>query len=364
MKSIAESKIYHSYLDGLRGIATLMVVAVHASQVVGNVRRGSFAFEWFGKYINEGARGVQLFFLLSAFTLFASSHERFMTELSPKRNFYIRRAFRIMPLWWLIILIFSLKDNWSFSQAMPSFFMYFGFIRFMPHSEVHPLGWTIFVEITFYILLPLLFITITNLRRSVIFLIAMTILARLWIKYAELLGVPETQGFIKLFPLAQWYCFAGGITLYFIHQTYGSDWIVGRAARILEISIVSCFLIFFTKGHFWATFTLGLLFLACMSPKTIFGKIVRIKFLQQFGICCYSIYLLHPVVLQYSEPLKKIIFNSLNIEQLCVDLKFCIWFPLVSVMCLILGLLIFYLVEKPSVNLGKKVIRLLENRRF
>jgi hypothetical protein len=53
----------------------------------------------------------------------------------------------------------------------------------------------------------------------------------------------------------------------------------------------------------------------------------------------------------------------LNINNSSVDLKFCVWFPLVSGMCLMLGLLIFYLVEKPSVNLGKKVILLLENRR-
>jgi peptidoglycan/LPS O-acetylase OafA/YrhL len=339
-----------------------MVIAVHTSHAVGNIGRGCFDFEFFGRCANKGARGVQLFFLLSAFTLFASSHERFMTELSPKRDFYIRRVFRILPLWWLIILIFSLKDNWTFPQALPSIFMYFGFIRFMPHSEVHPIGWTIFVEVTFYILLPLIFTAITNLRRSIIFLIITTISAKLWLKYAQSMGVPEANNFITMFPLAQWYCFAGGIVLYFIQQTYGSDWIRGIAARILEISIVSCFLIFFFKGHFWATLTLGMLFLACMSPKTIFGKISRIKILQQFGVCCYSIYLLHPVVLQYSEPLKTIIFNSLNIEHSSVDIRFCVWFPLVSGMCLISGLFIFYLVEKPSVNLGKKVILLLENR--
>lgn len=302
-----------------------------------------------------------MFFLLSAFTLFASSHERFMTELSPKRNFYIRRAFRILPLWWLIIFIFSLKDGWTFFQSLPSFFMYFGFIRFMPHSEVHPIGWTIFVEVTFYILLPLLFTAITDLRKSVIFLLAMMLLAKVWVKYAKLFGIPDANSFITMFPFANWYCFAGGIVLYFIHQLYGSKWI-DKMARTFDVLTIVCFLLIFRRNHFSAVFTLGILFLTCMSSKTIFGKIVRIRLLRQFGVCCYSIYLLHTLVLQFSEPLKVFMFNSLKINQLCCDIKFLIWFPVISIMCLILGLLIFYLVEKPSVNLGKKVILILRNR--
>lgn len=360
-ESIADPKTYHSYLDGLRGIATLMVVAVHTSQSVGNVNYGSFAFEIFRQYINEGARGAQLFFMLSAFTLFASSHKRFLAERSPKRNFYIRRAFRILPLWWLIIFIFSLKDGWTFSQSLPSFFMYFGFIRFMPHSEVHPIGWTIFVEATFYILLPLCFTAITDLRKSIIFLLATMLLAKAWVKYAELFGIPEAHSFIKMFPFAQWYCFAGGIVLYFIHQHYGSKWIDNKIARILEVLTIVCFLLLFRRNHLSAVFTLGILFLTCMSSKTIFGKIARIGLLRQFGVCCYSIYLLHLIVLQYSEPLKVFVFNSLKINQLCGDIKFLIWFPVVSIMCLILGSVVFYLLEKPSVNAGKKVILWLGN---
>jgi len=103
--------------------------------------------------------------------------------------------------------------------------------------------------------------------------------------------------------------------------------------------------------------------LVCMSHNTIGGKIVRMKVLQNFGICCYSIYLLHPIVLEYSESAKFFIFNLLNLNNASVDLKFCIWFPIISALCLVPGLLVFYLVERPSVNLGKKVIRLLESRR-
>ena len=53
--------------------------------------------------LQAGARGVQLFFMLSAFTLFASSKVRFARDRFPALNFYVRRAFRILPLWWAAV---------------------------------------------------------------------------------------------------------------------------------------------------------------------------------------------------------------------------------------------------------------------
>jgi len=54
---------HFGYIDALRGIAILGVMAVHCSQCIPEhpgVFRG---------VINEGARGVQLFFVASALTL-------------------------------------------------------------------------------------------------------------------------------------------------------------------------------------------------------------------------------------------------------------------------------------------------------
>lgn len=86
MQSIADSQIYRPYIDGLRGLAVLAVLGVHMP-----TGPGHFHFTGFEQLTAAGARGVQLFFLLSAFTLFRSLKSKYQKEASPRRNFYIRR---------------------------------------------------------------------------------------------------------------------------------------------------------------------------------------------------------------------------------------------------------------------------------
>ncbi len=107
-QAIADPALHVPAIDGLRGIAVLMVLAVHTSQRVSNVGLEAFHFSLIGEFVNAGARGVELFFLLSAFTLFRSSKAKYSEECNPRRNFYIRRAFRILPLWWMAVTLYAL----------------------------------------------------------------------------------------------------------------------------------------------------------------------------------------------------------------------------------------------------------------
>src|SRR5215468_288588 len=84
------------YIDGMRGYAILMVIAVHASLRVPRL-------EWpLADVMAQGARGVQLFFTVSALTLMMSWHRR----QDGSAPFYLRRLFRIAPMFWLAIVVF------------------------------------------------------------------------------------------------------------------------------------------------------------------------------------------------------------------------------------------------------------------
>src|SRR5262249_17747521 len=87
-------------LDGLRAIASLMVVAYHFGPHI--VRSADSSFTWLLRLPRHGVEGVDLFFVLSGFLI---SRNLANARYSPRyfRTFYFRRAFRIFPLYLLTL---------------------------------------------------------------------------------------------------------------------------------------------------------------------------------------------------------------------------------------------------------------------
>src|SRR5947209_14444099 len=87
-------------LDGLRGIAILMVVASHygAGVAVAPGSLGSYALV---PFLRLGWSGVDLFFVLSGFLIC-----RWLLERGPSAEFYLRRAARTLPLYSLMLALF------------------------------------------------------------------------------------------------------------------------------------------------------------------------------------------------------------------------------------------------------------------
>src|ERR1700722_19001252 len=83
MPETPSSPRHFDYINALRGYAILMVIAVHTSQAFPDLPN------WFAKILNQGARGVQLFFVTSALTLSMS----WVARKESAANFYIRRLF-------------------------------------------------------------------------------------------------------------------------------------------------------------------------------------------------------------------------------------------------------------------------------
>src|SRR5262249_30324556 len=91
-------------LDGLRGVAVMVVVLVHANGCFG----GPFSVGWvsgpLGAVFGGGWIGVDLFFVLSGFLITGILLD---ARGSPAylRNFYVRRVLRIMPLYFAYIAL-------------------------------------------------------------------------------------------------------------------------------------------------------------------------------------------------------------------------------------------------------------------
>lgn len=87
-------------IDSLRGIAALMVVVAHALSFGDTKLFPVFPLSILG----QGVRGVQLFYIISAFTLFYTFDLR-KDENQAVFKFYLRRFFRIAPLFYTAIVI-------------------------------------------------------------------------------------------------------------------------------------------------------------------------------------------------------------------------------------------------------------------
>ena len=81
------------YIDALRGFAILGVIVVH---VAGAFPAPSHVLN---VILANGGRGVQLFFVVSAFTLFHSLDSKTAGAAGLFR-FFVRRYFRVAPLYY------------------------------------------------------------------------------------------------------------------------------------------------------------------------------------------------------------------------------------------------------------------------
>lgn len=172
----ATTRAWHfGFVDSLRGIAVLGVLLVHTGQRVAGLPAPVDAATNFGAY------GVHLFFVASAFTLFTSLNQRSRSEGRPTLNYFLRRFFRIAPLFWLAVLFYvwwygTGPQYWAphgigWRDVLATVCFAHGWSPTTINSVV-PGGWSIAVEMNFYLLVPSLFRWLTSLRRCVWFFVA------------------------------------------------------------------------------------------------------------------------------------------------------------------------------------------------
>jgi peptidoglycan/LPS O-acetylase OafA/YrhL len=159
----ADSSRIQTY-DFMRGLAILGVIAIHA---VALFPSSSATLK---TLLNLGHFGVQLFFFVSAMTMCHMWQLR-QHENARTRKFFIRRMMRIAPLFWLAIPLYLLVDGTAPSYWAPDgidarqIVLTATFLHgFWPDSlnSVVPGGWSIAVEMTFYLVFPLLISRIGN----------------------------------------------------------------------------------------------------------------------------------------------------------------------------------------------------------
>ncbi len=162
-------------LDFLRGLAILGVVAIHVSQSFpSNIHAVDYAFMC-------GWTGVNVFYFVSAITMCLMWTRR--VEANPTRKFYIRRALRIAPLFWLAIPLYLVVNGTGPNANAPNgigplqVILTATFLHgFWPDSvnSVVPGDWSIAAEMTFYLVFPFV-ITAFGSRRHLYLALAIAL---------------------------------------------------------------------------------------------------------------------------------------------------------------------------------------------
>jgi len=120
---------------------------------------------WMNFVMQFGA-GVTLFFILSGFSLSLSNYGH-IDKPSWLRAYSIKRIARIIPVWYVFIAITWLNHYFHLNYAMPSNNVLFSVIPFysiVPGREAGMVwaGWTIGVELMFYMIFPIMIVLFRN----------------------------------------------------------------------------------------------------------------------------------------------------------------------------------------------------------
>jgi peptidoglycan/LPS O-acetylase OafA/YrhL len=329
-------KTRFSYIDALRGYAVLGVVLVHVGQCT----------EFAGGVAAAGARGVQLFFVVSATTLLMSWRER----NDGIAAFFTRRVFRIVPMFWLAIpLYFVAGDN--INQAVGAAF----FLQATRPDWIFglvPGGWSVCAEVGFYCLFPLLAAVITSLPRALYFVAASVVVSKLWRSVGleamtEIFPNASNLGtFMALTLPTQLPIFAAGMASYFVASRFAK---LQRLALegILLAAIVGVGWYAAHRSEDYAAF--GGLFaisVACLANGA--GRYLLNPVIEHIGRCSFSIYLLHFKCMVWVLPL---------VRGMTPIPEFATLFFGTAAVTAALSSLTYYAIERPMIRLGNRLLR-------
>lgn len=325
-------------LTALRGLFILFIFLHHA-----------------GVYPGGGTMGVVFFFVLSGFSMTLGYHERVMSPDFYYREYLTRRAIKIYPLHWITLIanipltLMSALHWW----LIPLFFVNAILLQTtVPIPEVYfsynAVSWFLADILVFSVVFPFIFrwiFALTNIKRGILMLIGFllySVIAFISFKLPE--GV--TQGIIYINPLVRLFDFVFGILLGLDLLAIKEKLAIKQLTRSIEGGIVVAILVIIAllvvesfllnermtllAPLYWPL--TAVLILMAAFPARI--KILENIFLLRLGECSFTFFLVHRLVIRYTDRL-------IPIESKLIYVSFCL------VVTLILSFLVEHYILTP-----------------
>lgn len=297
---------YYKNLDGLRGVAILMVMFGHFFMTM---HSNFYLLESLLRKISIlGQLGVTLFFVLSGFLI-----TRILLETKDQKyffkNFYIRRVLRIFPLYYSFFIIYYLvrplifnQSFSNFSEQLPYYLYLQNFAITFNWNAIGPMHfWSLAIEEHFYLFWPLIIFLFNkkHITQIIFAIIILSILLRYYfiennidvyyftftrmdsLAIGSLIAIIEKGGFKINFDYKQYLLFFSGFSvLTFILWIY----LGGDADKSLQIIKYTLFSITFFSF-------LGLLI--SLKDNNKMNVLLRNSFLTLTGKISYGLYVYH-----------------------------------------------------------------------
>lgn len=329
----------HAYFDALRGYAILGVLLVHSSQQFPDLALPLRSFA------EQGAQGVELFFIVSAATLTYS----WQSKGDGAPSFYIRRLFRIVPMFWAAAVFWTLFFKQSALHVALTAVFAFGWHP-LTINEVVPGGWSIADEMTFYLVFPVLATLITSARRAaaafVASLLAAVVLDRVASNYwLSSYDATTVANFTHYWFPNQLPAFLAGMLAWYS----STEWSGRFSARALEwmcagsIAVIAV-MAFAPRvpGSFVFAFALLVFCLASGAGRWLISTP-----LQMMGRVSYSAYFWHFVLLAFTAQLAMMLSGS--------TAGFFSFFAVLVVATALVSWVTFRYVELPGIAVGQRL---------
>ena len=357
------------FLDGVRGVAIMLVVTYHALSAGCN---GMGQLHW-RRFLRDfqdtppsflpflpmtlGWLGVAVFFAASGFCIHLSYEKSSRKEFKP---FFVRRFFRIYPPYLVALCFFALlfpdtrlkMDSLQDIAQFWSHFLMVHHINVRLFYGINPSFWSIVIEAQLYLIYPLLLLLARRYGWAIALLVAG--LAEVSLRGAACLCyIPD---WLHFSPLYYWLSWAIGAKL-------ADDYLNGRPLFMAQCPFWIWPALTLLSDFFRPLSEFTFLFAALTTAKYISYRLSRpiipdpqlripLTILAKIGVISYSVYLLNQPLLNAFSHYLQGATAAYHVSHLCIFLcllGFC------GVILILSG--IFYrFVELPSIELGKRVL--------
>jgi len=340
------NKDYRADIDGLRAIAIISVVLYHINP---NILPGGFV-------------GVDVFFVISGFLI--TTHILYEINIKKKfsfSRFYIKRIKRILPallfmnLIVLIIGYFILtnfyfhalgEQVYSANLSYSNIYFYFTSGYFDLDSSIKPLlhTWSLGVEEQFYLIWPLLLVSVYFITKNPKYYLLMFIL--FFVLSYGFNGVysDDLNAIFFLMPFRIFEFSAGAIISYLLltrkRETFEGKKTTKNVIALLSLILIVTPMFYLNEKSIFPYYnalptilgSIGLIYF----KNSVVSSILSLRWIVFVGLISYSLYLYHwPVMFFFKFQLSEVDDFYLNLLIISVSV--------------ILSLLSYYLVEKPFI---------------